>query len=70
MDSSEFADFLRQRIDERVMSAADDIRSGVAPVSGGIASTITNMEFQAHSRGIVLAVVDALVELGLVEQAQ
>ena len=51
------------------MSAADDIRSGIAPVSGGTASTITNMEFQAHSRGLVLAMVDALVHLGLVEQA-
>jgi hypothetical protein len=70
MDSNEFTDFLRQRIDARVMSAADDIRTGAAPISGGIASTITNMEFQAHSRGLVLAVVDALVELGLVEQAK
>jgi hypothetical protein len=51
------------------MNAADDICSGAAPVSGGTASTITNMEFQAHSRGLVLAVVDALVELGLVEPA-
>ena len=65
----EFTDFLRQRMDARVMSAADDIRSGIAPVSGGIASTITNMEFQAHSRGLILAMADALVELGLVEPA-
>jgi len=70
MDSNAFTDFLHQRIDARVMNAADDIRSGAAPVSGGIASTITNMEFQAHSRGIVLAIVDALIELGLVEQAK
>ena len=69
MDANEFTEFLRQRMDARVMSAADDIRSGSAPVSGGIASTITNMEFQAHSRGLILAMVDALVELGLVEPA-
>ena len=70
MNLNEFTEFLSQRIDARVMSAADDIRSGASPVSGGIASTITNMEFQTHSRGPVLAVVDALVELGLVEQAK
>ena len=69
MDVIKFTDFLRQRMDARVMSAADDIRSGIAPVSGGIASTITNMEFQAHSRGLILAMADALVELGLVEPA-
>jgi hypothetical protein len=69
MDANEFTNFLHQRIDARVMNAADDIRSGAAPVSGGIASNITNMEYQAHSRGLVLAVVDALVELGLVEPA-
>ncbi len=69
MNANEFTNFLHQRIDARVMSAADEIRSGAAPVSGGIASTITNMEFQAYSRGLVLAVVDALVELGLVEPA-
>ena len=69
MNSNEFTNFLRQRIDARVMSAADDIRSGIAPVSGGTASTITNMEFQAHSRGLMLAMVDALIHLGLVEQA-
>jgi hypothetical protein len=69
MDVIEFTDSLRQRMDARVMSAADDIRSGIAPVSGGIASTITNMEFQTHSRGLILAMADALVELGLVEPA-
>lgn len=67
MNSNELTDFLRQRIDARVMNAADDIRSGAAPVSGGIASTITNMEFQAQSRGLILALVDVFVELGLVE---
>ena len=54
-------------MDARVKGAADYIRSGATPVSGDIASTITNMEFQAHSRGLILAMMDALVEVGLVD---
>lgn len=70
MDSNEFTECLRQPIEARVMRADADIRSGTTLVSGGIASTITNVEFQAHSRGLVLAMVDALVELGLLEPAK